>query len=770
MDGTTPAITHVMEPVLPGAYAVLTVGGMSDDSRIYAFRLADQPAMRPGEGKVEVSGEAVELPIAQRTGECLTVDVPPGDLCVYALSLSDAFDPGNAVIVNRPRLDWTYPAAAACGRAFRVIGRNLVSADNYPTADPAEPASFGGLLEGKTRIVARRSNRGEFVEIPVLKSSAYEAYLQIPEDLDEGDYEVFAHNGLGGVLGWSDPFAIKVQKETEWPSDVFRADEFIEQEDEVSKGIAAALAALGANGGGVLEFGAGVYPIRETLVLPPRTRLCGAGMNRTMLNLPRAGGPIGPYVAITGDGDFIVEDLRIHSVYAPMLICAPTFVPATFDEAFDIPFNFAATRARNVSVRRCLLRQRINEHIDRRQDADGDAWKDRMQQYVLSQGQGHSGFAGVRFRGDDLAVEDCVIWGGGSCVTLPGCSHVRVANNTLRPGPTGHAVYAIGRLNWPEDGTGARIYGNYASEILIEDNDINAYSERARDLVYFIYGAENGHVARNRIVDIEATFDAEGLGCHLWSAVWTEPSIRMTGLTTAEILDPTGEVAHEWLEGACLYIVDGCGVGQLRRILERDGKQISIDRPWIVDPDESSNVVFMAPPPFNNMTFVDNHIENTGINIIVWGNSRDIVIDGNYSADAAGITVWSVRLAADQKVWGGAAFSTIMHNTTDIGWHNRNAEKTIGGATGIFNPCSRDYTCTEEGFDFLGLVIRDNLVKNDTGIGIRITFPVTAADGTVRSWRINHAGIVVENNRCVDCAVGVAIEEGANAVERANTG
>jgi hypothetical protein len=46
----------------------------------------------------------------------------------------------------------------------------------------------------------------------------------------------------------------------------------------------------------------------------------------------------------------------------------------------------------------------------------------------------------------------------------------------------------------------------------------------------------------------------------------------------------------------------------------------------------------------------DNEIHRTGSNIICWGCSNDIVLDGNRCSEGAGIHVWSVRLAASQKV------------------------------------------------------------------------------------------------------------------------
>jgi hypothetical protein len=39
MPKHTPAITHVMQPVLPQHYALLTVGAMTDDTPIYLHRI-----------------------------------------------------------------------------------------------------------------------------------------------------------------------------------------------------------------------------------------------------------------------------------------------------------------------------------------------------------------------------------------------------------------------------------------------------------------------------------------------------------------------------------------------------------------------------------------------------------------------------------------------------------------------------------------------------------------------------------------------------------
>jgi Mn-containing catalase len=65
--------------------------------------------------------------------------------------------------------------------------------------------------------------------------------------------------------------------------------------------------------------------------------------------------------------------------------------------------------------------------------------------------------------------------------------------------------------------------------------------------------------------------------------------------------------------------------------------------------------------------------------------------------------------------------------------------------------------------DIARVVVRNNLAANNTGIGVPVTFSENG-----RPWRCREAGIVVEGNLCSDSVMGIAIEEGARAVERNN--
>jgi len=776
------AITHVMEPVLPGAYAVLTVGGATDDTGLWAFPLADGPSASPVYQTQWLLGTGIPLTIVQRTEEVITVDIPADMLGVIALQTSAHFNLKQAWIVNRPQLNWCYPACVKAGGELRLMGRNLVRFDRYPTIDPKAPVSFGGVLDfddvqpsaGGTKGWIRRRGEAAGLLLGSIHASAYEARLRIPSALTPGEYEIFLHNGWGGVDGWSAPFPLEIGAASVWPTTVFEVDAYVKQTGNEATGIGAALAGLQKNGGGILQFGPKTYGLTQTLVLPPRTVVRGAGAERTLLDLPfdQTSGAQPPFVAITGDGDFAVEDLYVRGTYAPLLICAPSFNPQTQDEAAresDAQLGLSERRAHNVAVRRCRLEQLpFRQSMRRYTDFDSRGWMKSFGEKGWA-GIGADQYAAVFFKGDGLEVADSYIIGGGHAVNMNRSTSVRITGNTLRAGCAGMAVHGYSRLTWPADGSGAKIAGRAMARVIVEDNDISAVSEFARNLVSFNFGGDDLHIVRNRIQGILPNCDSEALMTHLWQARWVEPRIRMTGPTTGEIVDPTGEVTRENLEGAWVEVMEGRGLAQLRRVVKRDGNQFEIDLPWNCDPDENSRIAFTAPAPFRNLTLVDNTVVSEAVNIIVWGASYDTVVDGNTTSDGPGITIWSVRLAPDQKVWGGAIFTTVINNVVDRGFGA--SVPVNGGPLGIFNLICFDYSGSPVGYDYLGYVVRNNHATNNTGIGFQATFQRGANRGreTDNATRIREAGVVIESNHCSRSGVGIVLEKGARLVERANT-
>ena len=760
-------VTHVMEPVLPGTLAVVTVGGGKEQTRVFAFRLANGPSKTPGSGRMKPVSAAFELPVVQRRDEVLTTDIPKGEYALLAIQTEEKFHAAKAWIANRPRIDWSDHSEAEAGIPFRLIGRNFVAANRYPAANPRDPRSYGGFVKGNTRCVACLAGGAQkrFVPISVTQSSCYEAYLAMPKNLRPGDYDLFVHNGLGGALGWSEPFRIAVQSPSVWPHDVFRVDDYLAGTTTVDDAIAAALTAAERNRGGIVEFAAKVYPITRTLVVPRRTLLRGAGMEKTMIRLPAGEGPKPPYVAIAGDGDFVVEDMRIQAVHCPALICAPRVAAETWQQGCDIADRFEGQRARNVTVRRCHLVTHILGGRMRRKDKEQ---LDRVIKYMLNGLQSLGGYYGILIRGSDITIQDNVILGGGNCIGLKHADHVVISGNRMAVGAAGTGIFCDGRLVWPEPRSGergAKIIGHYSRELLIEDNELKGVSEFTRNLIMIYAGSENIHLARNDIHDIPPTTDGESFLTHLWPARWMKPRIRMTGPTTGLIIDPEGEVKHECLDGSFIDVVDGKGIGQLRRVIKRKGDRFEIEKPWLFNPDESSKIVFSAPPPFRNMTLIDNRFSESPINIILYGYTHDAVIDGNHVSNGPGITLWSLRVWAAQKVWGGLAYISVINNKVDRDWTTVAGQEDSTTPFGITFIGSNDRGIPD-GYDLLGLIVRNNRLSNNSGLRLKLTFP-SGVEGV--PWRVREYGLVIERNHCEDSHIGMAIEKGARVTIRNNT-
>lgn len=794
-------ITHIMEPWLSGRAGVLMIEELGDQTELTAWRYADGPSGAPDRGDTE-EGTPVRLKILARTDSCVTVDVPDGPAGIYAVLAQPGEDRHSAQRVNRPRLDWHYPAVLSLGATARFLGRNLVSAEHYPTVDPDRPVSFGGLLEGQTRMILRPVDGGKDVELSVARSSAYEAHVALPADLRAGEFDVFAHNGHGGAAGWSDPLRVTLSVADPWPAEVFRVDDYLEPGRPAGHtnwefsgnftdscmyyaddAIARALAAAERNGGGIVEFSTRVYDISRTIVVPRRVVLRGQGLDATWIRTPLGRGPCPPYVMITGEGDFAVEDLRLLTFYAPVIINVPTWVPESFEEASGRPhmsMQGDERRGANVSIRRCHLAQRLTAAKNRRLDSGrcSDAEKaflarlDEFYRAGADNCQPRLILCGIHLRGDRMEVEGCTILAAMHGIELIGTRSARLSGNTIKAGNAGNCLSMFGENLPPADGGGLDIRGNHLREIVLEDNVMTGHEGRSRNGFFFYQSGSCAHVARNRIFDLSRDGDGEAMGTHLWMDRWPGVRLRMTGPKRGELVDRDGRSLPQRLPEMVLEIVNGPGAGQLRTIVGQSGDTIELDRPWACPPGADSVTVLVAPSPFHKLVLVDNRVENTGANIIIWGSSNDVVIDGNYTADGSGIGIWSIYRSFAGEIWGGAAFTQVINNTLDIGaflpdeeafW--RATVDTLNGQGVIATIGSK--AGNTPGYDFLGLIIRNNSLRHNSGIYYRRTFPLAKAGGGLMTLR--DAGVVIERNRSRDCEYGVVVEAGGAPVVRRNS-
>ncbi len=160
------------------------------------------------------------------------------------------------------------------------------------------------------RIGLKNKQTGEFsvIEPTHTKSTmyAYNAYrhrtfFAVPDTAQDGEYEIYVHNGTGSQYGWSNAVSLTVKNEltltdyyrTLWNRETInsvpmpKAARIAVEPDimgayvDVTDKLQAAIDSVYENGGGAVILGAGIYAISRTLTLKPGVVLQGAGKGAT---------------------------------------------------------------------------------------------------------------------------------------------------------------------------------------------------------------------------------------------------------------------------------------------------------------------------------------------------------------------------------------------------------------------------------------------------------------------------------------------------------
>ena len=207
---------------------------------------------------------------------------PDGPFLVW---LQDANGTSAPFVLNAPQPWWCSPDNAAPGEQVRVFGRNLARRPDFSRA-------FVYLCQkGKAGVWA-----------DILKPGKYATAFRVPENLVEGDYEVWMHAGSGGNYGWGGPLALHVQAAGKKSiSSTSKQGHVTELKPDV-KGdqLQSALDELAIGEGGTLRLLAGNYEFSGTLKIPAHVTLAGTGRDRTTLQLVYD--PTAHFARLSGSG------------------------------------------------------------------------------------------------------------------------------------------------------------------------------------------------------------------------------------------------------------------------------------------------------------------------------------------------------------------------------------------------------------------------------------------------------------------------------------
>jgi parallel beta-helix repeat protein len=125
-----------------------------------------------------------------------------------------------------------------------------------------------------------------------------------------------------------------------------------------------------------------------------------------------------------------------------------------------------------------------------------------------------------------------------------------------------------------------------------------------------------------------------------------------------------------------VQIVDGKGIGQLRKVKAIDGYTVTFDEPFAITPDSTSKFTLIAPN--DNATVYDNTIKNNAKGIWLFGNAYDSVVADNKSVDSEGIFLYTVR---NSQGLSPGYFTRITDNVVE-GISRRSSHGGIGFNTG----------------------------------------------------------------------------------------
>lgn len=693
--GKSAKVFWASDPIQPDQTAMIVGDGFQANATVDVVRLDDSARSIPSSWPRRVCGSGVDARPLQANLHCLKFVIPKSlGAGVYACRV--ATDDGQAfVVLNRPHPIWLYGdqgMTATPGGFVRVFGRCL--------ATPGRQAAI--CLRGPREVVLEAS-----------EASCWSLVARLPGDLPAGKYQVWVHHGCGGEAGWSEAQEFLVEESRPWPDKLFNVRELGAKgdgEEDDTFAVQAALDKARQNGGGVIFFPRGRYLVSTTLELPPRTVLRGPGRELAAICWPDLARP--PRFLVHGQRGFAVEDLTLYaSNYVHVL-------------GNDVDSSDAGdVHVRRIRVRAVLYRGHLSpEQVSQRFVAT----------LQLSTGGGDT----LHLGGDNIEVVDSDLYGSGRSLFLRRGKAARIQRNKLWNGRWGW--YCI----------------SGADGVAFEDNQLTGGDLMSTgggiNCLYGVSWSQNVFYARNRLGllhgwDREAMTSDAGGGAYVGQA-------KPAGPRALELSSDPQWGPKDW-SGAGVFILDGKGMGQYRRVTGWQGRRVEINAPWAVPPDDKSLVTVTMLQ--RNYYFIDNEFSDAGTAIQLYGMALGNVMSGNRSMRTGGFHNFGMQYLGVQPSWFNQWLdNVIVEGNAYQSGHDQH--RLAGGAhLGVFAfPPSADWSSPLT----LGTVVRGNRLENNAHIAIGGSDP----DQPLRGPIVQE--VVVEANRIARSDVGIWLRRAASGV------
>jgi hypothetical protein len=575
-----PTVFWASDPVRPNEAVVVVGDSFGDNAQVAVARLADGDAGSPP-AKPPSAGPGVSAPPIQASAGSLKF-VLPATLKPGLFSFTVTTPAGKAnVLLNRPVVWWVQGdggTSASPGGWVRAFGKNLDNASGLPVTI---------VLTGPKTVRLKATGDG------------FALKADLPRDLPDGVYRLFAHNGYGGPAGWAEAVTIAVRRAVPWPAKQYNVMDFGAtgrgQVDD-SQAVQAALVAIDKAGGGVLFFPRGQYQLTQTLDIPRHVVLRGESRDHVSIFWPDVAEPLP--AQIKGTDSFGIEDLTFYcSNYSRFLVG-----------------DAGPKAAGNIKLRRVTVRaDRYRGHMTE-DEADRRLRKPGGNQTPL-----------LSLGGPDCVITGCDLYSSGMVFWL----------SCLRGGLVADNILTNGRWGW---------YCLSCSDgVIFENNRIVGGDLMATGGGLNFFGgtpySQHVYYAHNTLTNMFG-WDREAMTSDGGGAAYYGKVVSATGATVTVAADVRD--GGNWVNGA-LFILDGRGAGQYRRVVSAAGREIVVDRPWLVPPDATSTVTCCAFQ--GQCLFLGNDFTDAGVALQFYGNAIEHICAGNRSTRTAGFHNFGMNYA-----------------------------------------------------------------------------------------------------------------------------
>ncbi|WP_167859492.1 glycosyl hydrolase family 28-related protein [Paenibacillus cymbidii] len=697
-----PKIIRLSDAVSPGG-AISINGYAIDDDEV-------EVAIAPADGSSVSPAEATKLDILQTDadGYFVVAKLPDEQAAgVYRVWVKNGYGWSDSLLLNGPRPLFLSEREANAGLSMKLVGRNL------------DGEEFGAARHTAVRL--HSASDTVYTQV-VMDVNPFAVDFTVGADVPNGTYTVEISNDNGAnwtvldngqqltiVTPGADPLGLGVAwaRDFNWSNQLSVLDYGADPGDAAddTAAVQAAVDAAHTAGGGVVYFPSGTYRITR-INMPANIVLLGES-RRTSVLMYTGNDTSKNFIESTGDGMTVGKqgfaELRVT-------MDETTGIRPSFFFWIGHDWSKSADRTLRTASEFFMHNVDIDYPIDPAgTTGQGNAVCFIGHERLLMTGNSFRGFAAtmnVSYVDSYFTIRDNqfeMAKGTGGAAQGYGIFEHKIT--------IGHPEYDYG-LHGPFIGNNAYVYDNVVQNVGSLDNN-----------------------------DGEA-FGADG------SAFWAYGDVLAGTETTIETAPEAGPLVVGPLRAApaLVLIVGGRGMGQYRNFVHADGNTITVDKPWDIVPDRTSQ--FSVVNSNANITFYKNAAVNSSGPFQFYAHVADGVMKDNTGVDTQG-------------------FQVTAHGAprTDARFYVRLDGNVLRGGP---KPDKRIYsrihlvTGGDYGTMMYGFDIRNNVLigngDNTSPVGILIQVGQVQAAVHPQTTR----NVTVEGNTIMDYDAGIGVGKGSD--------